>query len=124
MRLVFSGEGDKKLVVTLDFLLVEPYSLLKKHMEFYDYNRICDDAVINTITARVIEALEKKMEQLKEQEDTPFVFGIDGLARYLGVGETIAQELKKNKEINYSQRGRKIWFKKSDIEKFMQRNKA
>ena len=97
MRLVFSGEGDKKLVVTLDFLLVEPYSLLKKHMEFYDYNRICDDAVINTITARVIEALEKKMEQLKEQEDTPFVFGIDGLARYLGVGETIAQELKKTR---------------------------
>ena len=93
-------------------------------MEFYDYNRICDDAVINTITARVIEALEKKMEQLKEQEDTQFVFGIEWLARYLGVGETIAQELKKNKEINYSQRGRKIWFKKSDIEKFMQKHKA
>ena len=32
-------------------------------MEFYDYNRICDDAVINTITAKVIEAMEKKMER-------------------------------------------------------------
>lgn len=93
-------------------------------MEFYDYNRICDDVVINTITAKVIEALGKKMEELKEQQDSPFVYGIDGLARYLGIGETIAQEIKNNKEIPCSQRGRKIWFKKSDIEKFMQRNKA
>ena len=33
-------------------------------MDFYDYNRICDDAVINTITAKVIEAVEMKMEKL------------------------------------------------------------
>lgn len=93
-------------------------------MEFYEYNRICDDAVINTITSRVIEAVVQKMEKLREQEVSPYVSGIDGLARYLGIGETVAQEMKNNQEIPYAQRGRKIWFKKSDIEKFMQRNKA
>jgi hypothetical protein len=43
---------------------------------------------------------------------------------YLGIGETVAQEIKNNREIPCSQRGRKIWFKKSDIEKFMQKNKV
>ena len=69
-------------------------------MEFYDYNRISDDVVINTITAKLVEALGKKMEELKEQQDSPFVYGIDGLARYLGIGETVAQEMKNNKEIS------------------------
>ncbi len=93
-------------------------------MEYYDYNRICDDAVINTIISRVITAVLEKMEQLKEQENSPYVYGIDGLARYLGVGETVAQELKNNKEIPCSQRGRKIWFEKSEIEKFIRRHRV
>ena len=54
-------------------------------MEFYNYNRICDDVVINTITAKVVEALGKKMEKLIEQQNSPFVHGLDGLARYLGI---------------------------------------
>ena len=92
-------------------------------MEYYDYNRICDDAVINTITMRVIDALKVQMEKMKEEQETPYIQGIDGLARYLGIGETVAQELKNNKEIPCSQRGRKIWFKKSDVERFIQRHR-
>ena len=92
-------------------------------MEYYDYNRICDDAVINTITMRVIDALKVQMEKMKEEQETPYIQGIDGLARYLGIGETVAQELKNNKEIPCSQRGRKIWFKKLDVEKFIQRHR-
>ena len=92
-------------------------------MEYYDYNRICDDAVINTITMRVIDALKVQMEKMKEEQETPYIQGIDGLARCLGIGETVAQELKNNKEIPCSQRGRKIWFKKSDVEKFIQRHR-
>ena len=91
--------------------------------EYYDYNRICDDAVINTITMRVIDALKVQMEKMKEEQETPYIQGIDGLALYLGIGETVAQELKNNKEIPCSQRGRKIWFKKSDVEKFIQRHR-
>ena len=93
-------------------------------MEFYDYNRICDDAVINTITAKVIEAVEKKMERIAEEQSSPYICGIDGLARYLDIGETVAQEIKNNKEIPYSQRGRKIWFEKKEVDKFMRRYKA
>ena len=68
--------------------------------------------------------LETKLEIIQNQIESPYVNGIDGLAKYLGVGLTLAQELKNKKEIAYSQRGRQIWFKKSDIEKFIQRNKA
>lgn len=93
-------------------------------MEYYDYNRICDDAVISTITAQVVDALSKQMEKMKEHGDSPYVQGIDGLADYLNIGKTIAQELKNSGEIPYSQRGRLIWFRKTDIEKFMQRNKG
>jgi hypothetical protein len=103
--------------------LESPY-FIKKIMEYYDYNRICDDAVINTITARVVEELEKKMEKLAEQQNSPYIFGIDGLARYIGIGETMAQELKNNNEIPCSQRGRKIWFEKKEVEKFMRKNRV
>lgn len=68
--------------------------------------------------------LETKLEIIQKQIESPYVNGIDGLAKYLGVGLTLAQELKNKKEIAYSQRGRQVWFKKSDIEKFIQRNKA
>lgn len=68
--------------------------------------------------------LETKLEIIQNQIESPYVNGIDGLAKYLGVGLTLAQELKNKKEIAYSQRGRQVWFKKSDIEKFIQRNKA
>ena len=93
-------------------------------MDFYDYNRICDDAVINTITARVIEAVEKKMEKLAEEKSSPYICGIDGLARYLNIGETVAQEIKNNNEIPCSQRGRKIWFEKKEVDNFMRKHRA
>ena len=93
-------------------------------MEFYDYNRVCDDAVISTITTQVVDALSKQIEKMKECVDSPYVQGIDGLANYLCIDKTIAQELKNSGEIPYSQRGRLIWFRKADIDKFMQRNRA
>ena len=61
---------------------------------------------------------------MKEVVDSPYVQGIDGLANYLCIGKTIAHELKNSGEIPYSQRGRLIWFRKADIDKFMQRNRA
>ena len=93
-------------------------------MEYSDISRIYDDAVINTITSRVIDAITQKLEKMKEQESSPYVSGIDGLASFLGIGETLAQEMKNKNEIPYSQRGKKIWFKKSEIEKFMQRHRV
>ena len=87
-------------------------------------NQIHDELIITELTNRLSQIITEKLGQMQQAESTPYVNGIDGLAEYLGVGLTLAQELKNKKEIAYSQRGRQIWFKKSDIEKFMQRNRA
>lgn len=86
--------------------------------------KIYDEVIITELTNRLSRIISEKMEQMQQAESSPYINGIDGLAEYLGVGLTLAQELKNKKEIAYSQRGRQIWFKKSDIEKFMQRNRA
>ena len=87
-------------------------------------NLIYDEVIITELTNRLSKIINEKLEQMQQAESSPYINGIDGLAEYLGVGLTLAQELKNKKEIAYSQRGRQIWFKKSDIEKFMQRNRA
>ena len=87
-------------------------------------NQIYDELIITELTNRLSQIITEKLVQMQQAESTPYVNGIDGLAEYLGVGLTLAQELKNKKEIAYSQRGRQVWFKKSDIEKFMQRNRA
>ncbi len=68
--------------------------------------------------------LDEKIREMQDIESSPYINGIDGLAKYLGIGLTLAQELKNKKEIAYSQRGRQIWFKKSDVEKFIKRNRV
>lgn len=89
-----------------------------------DYAKIYDDAVIAALTERVSKMLDEKIREMQDIESSPYINGIDGLAKYLGIGLTLAQELKNKKEIAYSQRGRQIWFKKSDVEKFIKRNRV
>ncbi len=90
----------------------------------YDVNRIFEDAAIKQITAELSKTIDSKLEQIQELQFSPYITGIDGLAKYLGIGLTLAQVMKNSKEIPYSQRGRQIWFKKSDVEKFITKNKA
>lgn len=80
------------------------------------------DNVISQLFAK-LSMIENKIEEIQDRANSPYINGIDGLAKYLGIGETLAQDLKNRKEIPCSQRGRQIWFKKSDIEKFMQQNR-
>lgn len=89
-----------------------------------DYAKIYDDAVIAALTERVSKMLDEKIREMQDIESSPYINGIDGLAKYLGIGLTLAQELKNKKEIAYSQRGRQIWFKKSDVEKFIKQNRV
>lgn len=89
-----------------------------------DYAKIYNDAVIAALTERVSKMLDEKIREMQDIESSPYINGIDGLAKYLGIGLTLAQELKNKKEIAYSQRGRQIWFKKSDVEKFIKRNRV
>jgi len=90
----------------------------------FNNQKIYDEAMITELMDRLSRIINEKLEQLQQTESSPYINGIDGLAKYLGVGLTLAQELKNRKEIAYSQRGRQVWFKKSDVDKFMQRNRA
>ena len=91
------------------------------HNRFYDseLQRLAD-YLAKTIEEKVAEAIKRQ----QEDESKPFVKGIRGLANYLDIGISLAQELKNNNEITYSQRGRELWFRKSEIDKFLQKYKA
>lgn len=87
------------------------------------YEKVCNEALIATITDKVSVVIDEKLEDLRNKMSSPYVNGLKGLAEYLGIGETLATKIYKTKEIKSSRFGREIWFKKSDIEKFMERYK-
>lgn len=83
------------------------------------YEKICNEALIATITDKVSKIIDEKLEDLRDSMSSPYVNGIKGLASYLGIGETLATKIHRSKEIKSSRFGREIWFKKSDIDKFI-----
>ena len=85
------------------------------------YEKVCNEALIATITEKVSKIIDKKFEDLRDDISSPYVNGIKGLGNFLHIGETLASKLYKTKQIKSSRFGKEIWFKKSDIEKFMQK---
>lgn len=83
------------------------------------YEKVCNEALIATITDKVSKMIDEKLEELRDSMSSPYVNGIKGLASYLGTGETLATKIHRSKEIKSSRFGREIWFKKSDIDKFI-----
>lgn len=87
-----------------------------------------NDVAIDVVVIKLAEQLENKISKIADEKikksidlsSSPYLCGIDELAKYLGIGKTAATELKNDKVIPYSQRGRLIWFKKSDVDKFIQ----
>lgn len=87
-----------------------------------NFSRIEDEIIIEKFRGIITEVVERKLEELHERDASPYITGIEGLAKYLNVGTTLAQELKNTKEIPPSQRGRTVWFLKSDVHKFIKKN--
>lgn len=87
------------------------------------YEKICNEALIATITDKVSKIIDEKLEDLRDSMSSPYVNGIKGLAEYLGIGETLASKIYKNRKIVSSRLGREIWFRKSDIDKFITKYK-
>lgn len=87
------------------------------------YEQVCNEALIATISDNVSKIINDKLEDLRNEMSSPYVNGIDGLAEYLGIGESLATKIYKNHEIKSSRYGREIWFRKSEIDKFMTKYK-
>ena len=85
----------------------------------YDINRIKDEAVIADITNMLSKVVIDKLEELHDKDVSPYISGIKGLAKYLGVGVTLAQEIKNSHRIPSYQEGRMVWFKKSEVDRYI-----
>jgi hypothetical protein len=66
------------------------------------------------IKEAVLEALSE-MPQTTRNEPEQYIYGLKGLANFLGVGITTAWSLKKSGKLPYYQTGKKVFFKKSEI---------
>ncbi len=54
--------------------------------------KIYDEVIITELTNRLWKRINEKLEQMQQAESSPYINGIDGLAEYLGVGLTLAQD--------------------------------
>jgi excisionase family DNA binding protein len=66
------------------------------------------------VKAAVREALSETQPQQPTNQDT-IIYGLQGLADYLGVGVTTAWKLKKSGAIPFYQAGKKVFFKESEV---------
>lgn len=87
------------------------------------FTNIENELFVEQLRGIITEVVERKLEELHERDTSPYINGIDGLAKYLNIGTTLAQELKNEKAIASYQRGRTVWFKKSEVDRFVNQNK-
>ncbi len=59
---------------------------------------------------------ENKQLITKTPEPEVYIYGLQNLAKFLGIGITTAWSLKKQGRLPYYQAGKKLYFKKSEIE--------
>lgn len=66
----------------------------------------------------VLEALSEHQAQTppKTTEPEQYIYGLEALSKHLGIGITTAWSLKKQGKIPFYQTGRKVYFKKSEVD--------
>jgi hypothetical protein len=67
------------------------------------------------VKAAVLEALSEIQPQQSTPKESKIIYGLQGLADFLGVGITTAWSLKKSGKIPYYQAGKKLFFKETEI---------
>ena len=92
-------------------------------MDFKSFNDADHELFIQEVRNSITEAVERKMEELHDRDTSPYITGIDCLAKYLGIGLTHAREIKSSEAFPCYQQGRTIWFKKAEIDKFIEKQR-
>lgn len=83
---------------------------------------IDDAGLVDAIVENVIERLKPLLSN--KNQDGDFIFGIQELSKYLGVTPKWVYERTHFKEIPYYKLGKKLKFKKRDIDKWMDSKKV
>lgn len=66
----------------------------------------------------VLEALSEHQPQTppKTTEPEAYIYGLEALSKHLGIGVTTAWKLKKTGKLPFYQAGKKLYFKKSEVD--------
>jgi hypothetical protein len=70
-----------------------------------------------------IEELSQKIEELRVHKLKEFIIPNEMAPQILNMSGRVLNDLRKNKEISYSQYGKKIWYTADDILNFLDNNK-
>lgn len=74
---------------------------------------------VNDVKEAVLAALTEHESKKPQQNTNPeqYIYGLQGLADFLNVGVTTAWKIRKSGKIPSYQAGKKLFFKKSEVEK-------
>lgn len=67
------------------------------------------------IKSAVLEALSETRPHQPTNQPEKYIYGLRGLADFLGVGVTTAWNLKNSGKLKYYTTGKKLFFKQSDV---------
>ncbi len=67
------------------------------------------------IKSVVLEALSESKHHQTPPQPEKYIYGLKGLADFLGVGITKAWQLKNSGTISFYQTGKKLFFKESEV---------
>ena len=79
--------------------------------------------VVNEAVKAALESLDTRQAS-KEKEDSTLIYGINGLAQFLGVSMPTAQKYKNDRIFPVYQHGRTLMFKSSEVLAGMSKKKC
>lgn len=75
-----------------------------------------DSEQLSSIVQLAVKKALTENQQTKAPEPETYIHGLQALADFLGIGVTTAWKLKKRGLLPYYKAGKKLYFKKSEIE--------
>jgi len=69
-----------------------------------------------------ISAISNKLDEMRSNDESQRLLSNDEFCKLAGISKKTSQNLRNRNEIDFIQYGNKIWYKKEDIDSFLDRH--